>query len=135
MAVDPLSPDEARRQVLALEQQIYADPTRHDLIAEVMAPDYWEVNDRGAPDVRADILERLATSPIVIESYDVSDRRLEVLGDVVVSTGRSVLRGHKPRHGAEPLVIERATRFVHVWHRLDRNWQTVYAQHTATADS
>jgi ketosteroid isomerase-like protein len=84
---------------------------------------------------RATVLERLAASPVIVDEYPVDDTRVDVYGDVAISTGRAVFRGHMVEDGGKQRQIERASRFVHVWVRSNGVWQTVYAQSSHATDT
>lgn len=128
---ESLDPDEtARQQVLALEAQVHANPSsRHD-VGHLLANEFWEVSATGEKVTRDALLERLESSPIIIDDYPLDDTRVDVYDDVAISTGRAVLRGRIPLKDATEQVIERSNRFVHVWVKRGGTWQTVFAQNS-----
>ena len=120
----------ARREILALEAHIYANPSsRHD-VGHLLADEFWEVSSTGAKVTRDVLLDRLEASPVIVDEYPLEDTRVDVYGDVAISTGRCVLRGRMPLADGTEQVIERANRFVHVWVKGDGGWQTVFAQNS-----
>jgi hypothetical protein len=127
--------DAARREVLELEAKIYADPMSRHNVGPLLAPDFWDVSPAGEKVPRATVLERLAASPVIVDEYPVDDTRVDVYGDVAISTGRAVFRGHMVEDGGKQRQIERASRFVHVWVRSNGVWQTVYAQSSHATDT
>jgi len=127
--------DAARREVLELEAKIYADPMSRHNVGGLLAPEFWDVSPTGEKFTREAMLERLAANPVIVDEYPVDDTRVDVYGDVAISTGHAVLRGHLVQEGGTEKQIERASRFVHVWVRSNGAWQTVYAQAShSTAD-
>jgi hypothetical protein len=120
--------DAARREVLELEAKIYADPMSRHNVGPLLADEFWDVSPAGEKVTREAMLERLAANPVVVDEYPVDDTRVDVYGDVAISTGHAVLRGRLPQEGGNDKQIVRATRFVHVWVRTNGAWQTVYAQ-------
>jgi len=128
------SDDAARREVLELEAAIYADPMSRHNVGPLLAPEFWGVSPAGEKVARETVLERLASSPVIVDEYPVDDARVDVYGDVAISTGRAVFRGHLVEEGGTRRQIERASRFVHVWVRSDGKWQTVYAQSSHATD-
>jgi Domain of unknown function (DUF4440) len=120
--------DAARREVLELEAKIYADPMSRHNVGALLAPEFWDVSPAGEKVSRETMLERLATNPVIVDEYPVDDTRVDLYGDVAISTGRAVLRGRVVQEGGQEKQIERASRFVHVWVRNNGVWQTVYAQ-------
>ena len=118
----------ARREVLELEAKIYADPMSRHNVGALLAPEFWDVSPAGEKVSRETMLERLATNPVIVDEYPVDDTRVDLYGDVAISTGRAVLRGRVVQEGGQEKQIERASRFVHVWVRNNGVWQTVYAQ-------
>lgn len=125
--------DAARREVLDLEATIYADPSSRHAVAHLLAPEFWEVSASGEKVNRQMVLERLAASRLIVDDYPVDDTRVEVYGDVAISTGRSVLHARLPLEDGTEQQVVRANRFVHVWVRSDGSWQTVFAMN-ADAD-
>jgi hypothetical protein len=135
MSDQQASDDAARREVLELEAKIYADPMSRHNVGALLAPEFWDVSPAGEKLTREAVLARLAANPVIVDEYPVDDTRVDVYGDVAISTGHAVLRGHLVQEGGNAKQIERASRFVHVWVRHDGVWQTVYAQAShATAD-
>lgn len=127
--------DIARQEILALEAAIYDNPsTRHE-IDHLLAPEFWEVSASGEKTGRAELLERLAANPMIIDSYPIDDTRVDVYGDMAVSTGRATLRGRLQLADGTEQAIVKGSRFVHVWVRAGTSWQTVYAQASPTSDS
>lgn len=122
--------DAARQEVLDLEAGIYADPTSRQNLGHLLAPEFWEVSATGEKVTRDTVLARLAASRLIVDDYPVDDTRVEVYGDVVISTGRSVLHGRMPLADGTEQPLIRSNRFVHVWVRRDGNWQTVFAQNS-----
>ena len=120
--------DAARREVLELEAKIYADPMSRHNVGPLLAHEFWDVSPAGEKVTREAMLERLAANPVIVDEYPVDDTRVDVYGDVAISTGHAVLRGRLVQEGGKEKEIVRATRFVHVWVRTDGAWQTVYAQ-------
>jgi hypothetical protein len=114
--------------VLELEAKIYADPMSRHNVGSLLAPEFWDVSPTGEKLTRESVLERLAANPVIVDEYPVDDTRVDVYGDVAISTGHAVLRGHLTQASGEDKQIERASRFVHVWVRTNGVWQTVYAQ-------
>ena len=92
--------------------------------------EFWEVSATGEKVTRDVLLERLESSPIIIDDYLLDDTRVDVYDDVAISTGRTVLRGRMPLKDAAEQVIERSNRFVHVWVKRGDTWQTVFAQNS-----
>lgn len=134
--VDPAA---AAREVLELERAIYTRPTeRHD-VADHLADDFWEVSERGTKVDKATLLSNLANSPLIVDDYPLDDTRVQVYGNVAISTGRSVLRARRPQPDGSETPVVRATRFVHIWVHDGGVWRTVYAHNSAasepTADS
>lgn len=121
------------REVLELENKIYADPMSRHNVGHLLAPEFWEVSATGEKVTREMVLQRLAASPLVVDEYPVNDTRVEIYGDVAISTGRSVLRGRMPLADGSEKALERTNRFVHVWVRRDGTWQTVFAQNSDSA--
>ncbi len=119
---------EARRQVLELEAKIYADPMSRHTVGPLLAPEFWDVSSAGEKMTREVVLARLAANPVVVDEYPVDDTRVDVYGDVAISTGRAVFRGHLKLADGTEKRVERASRFVHVWVRTNGAWQTVFAQ-------
>jgi hypothetical protein len=135
MSDQQASEDAARREVLELEAKIYADPMSRHNVGALLAPEFWDVSPAGEKLTRDAVLERLAANPVIVDEYPVDDTRVDVYGDVAISTGHAVLRGHLIQGGGKEKQIERASRFVHVWVRDNGVWQTVYAQSShATAE-
>ena len=135
MSDQQVSEDAARREVLELEAKIYADPMSRHTVGPLLAQEFWDVSPAGEKVSREAMLERLAANPVIVDEYPVDDTRVDVYGDVAISTGRAVLRGRVVQEGGQEKQIERASRFVHVWVRSNGVWQTVYAQAShATAD-
>ena len=126
--------DAARREVLELEAKIYADPMSRHNVGALLAPEFWDVSPAGEKVTRETMLERLATNPVIVDEYPVDDTRVDLYGDVAISTGRAVLRGRVVQEGGQEKQIERASRFVHVWVRSNGVWQTVYAQSSHATD-
>ena len=93
-----------------------------------MLTEFWDVSPAGEKVTREAMLERLAANPVIVDEYPVDDTRVDVYGDVAISTGHAVLRGRLIQEGGKEKQIVRATRFVHVWVRTNGAWQTVYAQ-------
>lgn len=122
--------DAARQEVLDLEASIYADPTSRQNLGHVLASEFWEVSAEGEGVTRETVLARLAASPLIVDDYPVDDTRVEVYGDVAISTGRSVLYGRMPHADGTEQSVVRSNRFVHVWVRRDGTWQTVFAQNS-----
>lgn len=120
----------ARQAVLALEASIYDNPADRANVAHLLAPEFWEVSPSGEKVTREMVLERLAANPMIVDEYPVNDTRVDVYGDVAISTGRTVLRGRIPQKGGTEKHIERVNRFAHVWVRRDGVWQTVFAQNS-----
>ena len=109
--------DAARREVLELEAKIYADPMSRHNVGPLLAQEFWDVSPAGEKVSRDTMLERLATNPVIVDEYPVDDTRVDVYGDVAISTGHAVLRGRLVQGCA--------------WRSLPREygaWQTVYAQ-------
>ena len=128
---ESLSQDEMiRQQVLALEAQVYANPSSRHNVGHLLADEFWEVSATGEKVTRDVLLERLESSPIIIDDYPLDDTRVDVYDDVAISTGRTVLRGRMPLKDATEQVIERSNRFVHVWVKRGDTWQTVFAQNS-----
>lgn len=124
----------ATEEILALEARIYSDPSsRHD-IDHLLAPDFWEVSASGEKTSRDELLQRLAANPMIVDSYPIDDTRVDVYGDVAISTGHATLHGRLPlaEGGEKPIV--RTSRFVHVWVRTNDVWQTVFAQASPSAE-
>lgn len=124
----------ARREVLELEAKIYADPTSRQNLGNVLAPEFWEITAAGEKVTRDTMLGRIAGNPLIVDAYPVDDTRVEVYGDVAISTGRSELRGRIPLADGTERQLVRANRFVHVWVKRDGTWQTVYAHSSDSAD-
>ena len=124
--------ERAAREVLGLETRIYADQDHRRDIAKYLASDFWEVSENGDKTDRATVLEHLAASPVIIDEYPVDDARVQVFGNVAISTGRSVLKARVPQPDGTERPLIRSTRFVHVWVHEAGVWQTVYA-HNSTA--
>ena len=120
--------DAARQEVLELEAKIYADPMSRHNVGPLLADEFWDVSPAGEKVTREAMLERLAANPVIVDEYPVDDTRVDVYGDVAISTGHAVLRGRLVQEGGKEQQIVRATRFVHVWVRTNGAWQTVYAQ-------
>ncbi len=123
---------QTERDILDLEARIYTDPNHRDDVAKYLAPGFWEVSENGDKTDRATVLEHLAASPVIIDQYPVDDARVQVFGNVAISTGRSVLKARIPQPDGTERPLVRATRFVHVWVHEAGVWQTVYA-HNSTA--
>jgi hypothetical protein len=119
----------ATEEILALEAQIYGDPSsRHD-IDHLLAPEFWEVSASGEKTSRHELLRRLAANPMIVDSYPIDDTQVEVYGDVAISTGRAALHGRLPLADGSEKQVVRTSRFVHVWVRTEAGgWQTVFAQ-------
>lgn len=128
-----MSAEQDARDVLELENKIYADPMSRYNVSHLLAPEFWEVSTTGEKVTRAMVLERLAASPLIVDEYPTNDTKVEVYGDVAISTGRSVLRGRMPLSDGTERAVERTNRFVHVWARRDGTWQTVFAQNSESA--
>jgi len=128
MSDQQASEDAARREVLELEAKIYADPMSRHNVGSLLAEEFWDVSPAGEKVTRETMLERLATNPVIVDEYPVDDTRVDIYGDVAISTGHAVLRGRLIQEGGAEKQIVRASRFVHVWVRSDGVWQTVYAQ-------
>ncbi len=122
--------DVARREVLALEAKIYTNPSSRANVGHMLAPEFWEVSSTGERVTREMVLERLAANPMIVDDYPVNDTRVDMFGDVAISTGRTVLRGRLAQKDGTEKQIERTNRFVHVWVRRDGTWQTVFAQNS-----
>ena len=132
---EALDPSEiARQEVLALEAHIYANPSSRHEVGHLLADEFWEVSATGDTVTRDVLLERLEASPVIIDEYPIDDHRVDVYGDVAISTGRCVLRGRMPLDDGTEQVIERANRFVHVWIKRGGTWQTVFAQNSDAAE-
>ncbi len=120
-------------EILALEASIYGDPSSLRDLDHVLAPQFREVLGSGETVSREQVLQRLAASPLVVDSYPVDDARVDVYGDVAVSTGLATLHGRLPRADGTEQPVVRRSRFVHIWVRADDGWQVVYAQGTASS--
>ena len=132
---EALDQDEiARQEILALEAHVYANPSSRHEVGHLLADEFWEVSATGDKVTRDVVLERLEASPVIVDEYPIDDTRVDVYGDVAISTGRCVLRGRMPRDDGSEQAIERANRFVHVWVRRDGTWQTVFAQNSDALD-
>ncbi len=115
-------------EILALEASIYDDPMNRHNVDHLLAPEFREVLETGETVCRETVLERLAASPLIVDSYPVDDARVDVYGDVAISTGLATLHGRLPRTDGTDQQVVRASRFVHVWVRTDDGWHVVYAQ-------
>jgi len=122
--------DKARQEVLALEASIYDNPSSRANVGHLLAPEFWEVSPSGEKVTGEMVLERMATNPMIVDEYPVNDTRVDVYGDVAISTGRTVLRGRVPQEDGTEKHVERINRFAHVWVRRDGRWQTVFAQNS-----
>lgn len=120
--------DRARDEILALEAAIHSDPSARHEVEHLLAPEFWEVTASGEKVSRGALLDRLANSPLIVDAYPVDDTRVDVYGDVAVSTGRAALRGRLQVAGGEEQAVVRTSRYVRVWVRTDGVWHTVYAQ-------
>ena len=81
------------------------------------------------------LLDRLSTSPLIVDSYPIDDTRVNIYGDVAISTGRAVLHGRMPTGDGAQQPVVRATRYVHVWVRRHGEWQTVFAQNSPAGET
>ena len=115
-----------------LEEKIYADPSNRANVGHLLAPEFWEVSPSGEKVTRAMVLERLAANPMIVDSYPRDDTKIEVYGDVAISTGRATLKGRLPLPDGTEKAIVRSNRYAHVWIRRDGVWQTVFAQNSNT---
>lgn len=127
-----IDPTHAEREVLRLEQQIYNQPTRRHDVADYLAEEFWEVSEHGDIVDKATLLSNLARSPLLVDEYPIDETRVQVFGNVAISTGRSVLKARVPQADGTERPLVRSTRFVHVWVHDGGVWQTVYA-HNSTA--
>ena len=93
--------DAARREVLELEAKIYADPMSRHNVGPLLAQEFWDVSPAGEKVTREAMLERLAANPVIVDEYPVDDTRVDVYGDVAISTGHAVLRGHLIQEGGD----------------------------------
>ena len=91
--------DAARREVLELEAKIYADPMSRHNVGPLLAQEFWDVSPAGEKVTREAMLERLAANPVIVDEYPVDDTRVDVYGDVAISTGHAVLRGRLIQEG------------------------------------
>ena len=130
MSTDYQTNEKDVREILELENSIFSDPMSRHNVGHLLAAEFWEVSTKGEKVTRAMVLERLAANPMIVDEYPVNDTRVDVYGDVAISTGRSVLHGRLPLADGTEKTIERINRFVHVWARRDGVWQTVYAHNS-----
>ncbi len=122
----------AEDEVRELEETIYADPSNRANVGHLLAPEFWEVSPSGEKVTRATVLERLAANPMIVDAYPRDDTKIEVYGDMAISTGRATLKGRMPQPDGTEKVIVRSNRYAHVWVRRDGIWQTVFAQNSNT---
>jgi len=120
------------REVQALEESIYAEPSNRANVGHLLAPEFWEGSPSGERVTRAMVLERLAANPMIVDSYPRDDTKIEVYGDTAISTGRATLKGRMPQADGTEKTIVRSNRYAHVWVRRDGVWQTVFAQNSNT---
>jgi hypothetical protein len=130
MADTPDPTEAARQEVMALEADIYANPSSRRHVGHLLAEEFWEVSATGERVTRDVVLERLESSPVIVDEYPLTDTRVDVYGDVAISTGHCVLRGRMPLDDGTERAVERANRFVHVWVRRGGEWKTVYAHNS-----
>ena len=122
----------AEDEVRELEERIYNDPSNRANVGHLLAPEFWEVSPSGEKVTRATVLERLAANPMIVDSYPRDDTKIEVYGDMAISTGRATLKGRLPQADGTEKTIVRSNRYAHVWVRRDGVWQTVFAQNSNT---
>jgi hypothetical protein len=122
----------AEDEVRELEESIYADPSNRANVGHLLAPEFWEVSPSGEKVTRAMVLERLAANPMIVDEYPREDTKIEVYGDMAISTGRATLKGRMPQADGTEKSIVRSNRYAHVWVRRDGVWQTVFAQNSNT---
>lgn len=122
----------AEEEIRELEESIYADPSNRANVGHLLAPEFWEVSPSGEKATRAMVLERLAANPMIVDAYPREDTKIEVYGDVAISTGLSTLMGRLPQPDGTEKKVVRANRYAHVWVRRNGAWQTVFAQNSNT---
>ena len=123
----------AEAEILALEASIYGNPSaRHD-VGHLLAPEFWEVTEAGDKVDRELLMERLAANPMIVDSYPVEDTRVDLYGDVAISTGHATLHGRMPMEDGGEKEIVRPSRFVHIWVRHGDTWKVVYSHSSASS--
>ena len=127
-----MSAEQDAREVQELENTIYNDPSNRANVGHLLAPEFWEVSPSGEKVTRATVLERLAANPMIVDAYPRDDTKIEVYGDMAISTGRATLKGRMPQADGTEKVIVRSNRYAHVWVRRHGTWQTVFAQNSNT---
>ncbi len=94
-------------------------------LAEMMAVEYTQVNDRGALVDKAGVLASLRSGQRMWERATSDEHVVRIYGDCAVVIGRWVAKGSN--HG---ITFDYAARYVAVWVWRDARWQMVSDQST-----
>jgi predicted enzyme related to lactoylglutathione lyase/ketosteroid isomerase-like protein len=111
--------------VLAAQEALVKAELAGDVAAlgRLIADDFWGMDTSEGPFTRATILEGYESGGVTVESNEVDDVAVRVMGGVAVTTGRAAIRG---RAGAEPFASR--IRFMDVWALRDGAWRLIAAQ-------
>jgi predicted enzyme related to lactoylglutathione lyase/ketosteroid isomerase-like protein len=110
--------------VLAAQEELVQAELAGDVgaLGRLIADDFWGMDTSNGPFTRATILEGYESGGVTVESNDVDDVAVRVMGGVVVTTGRAAIRGGA---GGEPFASR--IRFMDVWALRDGAWRLIAA--------
>jgi predicted enzyme related to lactoylglutathione lyase/ketosteroid isomerase-like protein len=110
--------------VLAAQEELIRAELAGDVAAlgRLIADDFWGMDTSNGPFTRATILEGYESGGVTVESNEVDDVAVRVMGGVVVTVGRAAIRG---RTGGEPFASH--MRFMDVWALRDGAWRLIAA--------
>jgi ketosteroid isomerase-like protein len=113
--------------VLRLERELFAAWGRKDAatVDAFLCEDFVGTTADGTLTNRVEVLARLDSPVIQLETLELEDLAVRVVGDAAIVTGKVTVRGRA--HEREFVRVER---FTDVWARCSDGWQIVVTQNT-----
>jgi ketosteroid isomerase-like protein len=118
----PASKHNAKREVEALEEQWKVAQMANDLAAidRLMSDDFIGISMNGQANTKTQQLDRFRNRKLVITKFDLSDRKIKLVGSVAIVTSLAEVEGAnegEPLHGTY--------RYTRVYQRLSSGiWKT-----------
>ncbi len=106
-------------QAAMVEAELAGDVAALNLL---IAEDFWGMDLENGPFTRASILEGYTSGAVELDSHEVSEVEVRILGGTAVTTGLAAIRG---RAGGQPFASR--MRFMDVWAWRDAAWRLIAA--------
>lgn len=119
---------DATKELVALEQKFNEALLRSDwkAVEQLYSDDVTFTNSDGSVSHKSDTIDEIKSGNTKFDSIEISDVKVQELGDVAVVTGKLFERGHY-----KTTDLTGTYRFTNVWAKHDGRWKLVAGQEVA----